>query len=558
MQARGDGWHELTVHDLPVGSLYRYLIDHDLGVPDPASRFNPDGPGGWSEVIDPDGFDWHDDSWRGRPWQEAVIYELHVGAFTPQGTFAAIEQRLPELAALGVSMIELMPVAAFGGQHGWGYDGVLPFAPHAAYGRPEELKQLVQTAHRLGIGMLLDVVYNHFGPDGNYLPHYARSFFNADIHTPWGGAINFEGPAGRQVRRFFIENALYWLNEYHIDGLRLDAVHAIHDRSAVHFLDELADAVTQGPGRSRHVHLVLENAGNEARRLRGVPGERAPVSMAQWNDDFHHAAHVLLTGETDGYYTDYSTAPLRQLGRVLAEGFAFQGEPFTFDDHRPRGESCIDLPTTAFVNFLQNHDQVGNRARGERISHLIEAPQLRAGLAILLLAPQPPLLFMGEEYCAPQPFLYFSDHHGELGVAVSEGRRNEFARFAAFSDEQSRLTIPDPNAPETFLASKLHWEDRERRPHSEWLEYTRTLLELRRSYVVPLIPRLRIGQSTYRIDEGVLRVDWPADDGDGLMLLANMQEHRATVQSGDARLLYSTVAQPETQMQAWEVRLLQS
>jgi malto-oligosyltrehalose trehalohydrolase len=558
LQRLAEGWHEVTLAAVPAGTLYRYLIDGDLGVPDPASRFNPQGPSGWSELIDPDSFEWHDGTWRGHPWHEAVIYELHTGTFTAQGTFAAIEPRLAELAALGISMIELLPVAAFGGRHGWGYDGVLPFAPHAEYGRPEDLKHLVQEAHRHGIGMLLDVVYNHFGPDGNYLPHYASSFFNADIRTPWGGAINFEGAAGQHVRRFFIENALYWLDEYHFDGLRLDAVHAIHDNSTPHFLDELAAAIAHGPARTRRVHLVLENADNEARRLRPSAASSPLLSIAQWNDDFHHAAHVLLTGETDGYYQDYSTTPLQQLGRTLAEGFAFQGEPFTFAGNQPRGEPSADLPATAFVNFLQNHDQIGNRACGARLSQLTEAPQLRAALAILLLAPQPPLLFMGEEYCATQPFLYFCDHHGELGAAVRTGRRNEFSGFAAFADEQSLQTIPDPTAAETFLESKLQWEDRERRPHSDWLEYTRTLLALRKSHVVPLILRLRRGSAKYVISGSDLKIEWPVKDGGALILVANMQGCVAAADTGDALLLYSTVAQPGDELQPWEVRLLQS
>jgi maltooligosyltrehalose trehalohydrolase len=562
LERRPEGWHELTLHDLPAGALYRYRIDRDLRVPDPASRFNPQGPSGWSEIVDPESFEWQDDSWRGRPWHEAVIYELHTGTFTAQGTFAAIEPHLRELAELGITMIELLPVAAFGGHHGWGYDGVLPFAPHVAYGRPEDLKHLVQEAHRFGIGMLLDVVYNHFGPDGNYLPHYAREFFNADVHTPWGGGINFEGAAGRHVRRFFIENALYWLNEYHFDGLRLDAVHAIHDRSTTHFLDELADAVSRGPARTRHVHLVLENADNEARRLRntvdGEPELSPNLSKAQWNDDFHHAAHVLLTGESDGYYIGFSATPSRQLGRTLAEGFAFQGEPFVFADNQPRGERSADLPATAFVNFLQNHDQIGNRAWGERLSQLTEAPRLRAALAILLLAPQPPMLFMGEEYCAPQPFLFFCDHQDDLGAAVRAGRRNEFARFAAFADEQSRQGIPDPNAMETFLRSKLRWEDRERRPHSDWLEYTRTLLALRKSHVIPLVPRLRKGSAKYSTRGPILTVEWPIEDGGALILLANMQDGAAEAEPDDARLLYSTISQPDNEMHPWEVRLLQS
>jgi maltooligosyltrehalose trehalohydrolase len=387
------GWYEALAPDVAPGALYQYRIDNELDVPDPASRFNPRGVHGPSEVLDPATFDWKPLQWRGRPWHEAVLYELHVGTFTPQGTFAAVIPRLADLAQLGVNCLEVLPVATFSGNRGWGYDGVLPFAPHPAYGRPEDLKKLVQAAHEHGISVVLDVVYNHFGPDGNFLHRYASDFFTERHQTPWGAAINFEGVPGARVREFFIQNALYWLDEYQFDGLRLDAIHAIKDDSRPDFVDELAQTLASGPARERHVHLILENNSNEARRLR--TDDSSSLSRAQWNDDFHHALHVLATDESDGYYVDYVDA-VRMTGRILAEGFAYQGEPSVFADNEPRGEVSRELPPTAFISFLQNHDQIGNRAMGERLAHLAEPQRLRSAMAILLLSPQPPLLFMGE------------------------------------------------------------------------------------------------------------------------------------------------------------------
>lgn len=554
----GDGWYETVVENLAPGTLYRYRIDDALDVPDPASRFNPQGPFGPSEIVDPESFDWQDAAWRGQPWHAAVLYELHVGTFTPEGTFAAVIPRLDDLATLGITVIELMPVGAFAGARGWGYDGVLPFAPQSSYGRPEELKRLVQAAHARGIGVVLDVVYNHFGPAGNYLPRYASSFFTDRTRTPWGDAINFEGAAGRNVRRFFIENALYWLEEYHLDGLRLDAVHAIHDSGPRHFIDELADAVAAGPASRRQVYLVLENGDNEARRLAPAP-ESALLAKAQWNDDFHHPLHVLLTGETEGYYAEYAHAPLDQLGRVLAEGFAFQGEPFAFTGNKPRGEPSAHLPPTAFTNVLQTHDQVGNRAFGERLAHLSDPQKLRAAQAILLLAPQPPMLFMGEEYAASQPFLYFCDHHDELAQAITAGRRNEFAGFKAFLEPDSRARIPDPNSLAAFERSRLRWEERNDPVHREWLEYTSTLLQLRARHIVPLIPDIVPGKSSYEVSGALLKVQWHTRTQGELLLLANLGAASVVpAESMASRLLYSSSAGAAKELAAWEVRWLTS
>ncbi|MBI4253851.1 MAG: malto-oligosyltrehalose trehalohydrolase, partial [Candidatus Rokubacteria bacterium] len=356
MEHHADGWARVIHERGHPGDRYRFRIDGRLLVPDPASRFQPEDMRGPSEVVDPEAFEWTDAGWPGRPWEEMVFYELHVGTFTPEGTFAAVEARLDHLADLGVTGLQLMPIGDFPGRWNWGYDGVLPFAPDSRYGRPEALKALVQASHARGIAVFLDVVYNHFGPEGNYLGAYAPAFFRARHAMPWGGAINFDGPGSREVRAFFRENALFWLEEYHLDGLRFDAVHAIRDTSPVHILDEIAEAVHSGPGAACSVHLVLENDANEARYLRPDAQGRRRFA-AQWNDDIHHALHVLATGERDGYYVDYPD-PVGAVARGLAEGFAYQGEHSSYRG-RPRGEKTAGVPLTAFVSFVQNHDQVG-------------------------------------------------------------------------------------------------------------------------------------------------------------------------------------------------------
>ena len=454
MRAEAGGWFRIEVSDARPGSRYRYRIDGDFLVPDPASRFQPESVHGPSEVIDPSAFEWTDDEWRGRAWEETVLYELHVGVFTEHGNYVGVAEHLDHLVDLGVTAVELMPVAECPGDFNWGYDGVYPFAPDCCYGRPEDLKALVEAAHARGLMLLLDVVYNHFGPEGNYLPRYAEPFFTKRHRTPWGAAIDFESEHSRTVRDFFIHNALYWLEEYRFDGLRLDAVHAIHDASKPDILTELAEAVHERI-EDRQIHLVLENDRNEARRLARNARNEARLYSAQWNDDIHHTLHVVLTGECEGYYADYAEHPIRQLGRCLATGFAYQGEPSTFRRGEPRGEPSAHLPPAAFVSFLQNHDQVGNRAFGERIVRLTEPEALRAVLAVLLLAPSPPLLFMGEEWGCEQPFPFFADFGAALAARVREGRRREFERFPEFRDEAVRERIPDPGARETSQISPV-------------------------------------------------------------------------------------------------------
>jgi maltooligosyltrehalose trehalohydrolase len=518
-----EGWFELVIDAAKPGSRYYFRIDGEHEVPDPASRFQPRDVHGPSEVIDPLAFDWNDRSWRGRRWEEAVIYELHVGTFTPSGTFSALRDRLDYLADMGITAVELMPVAAFPGKRNWGYDGVFPFAPDSVYGRPEDLKELVQRAHARGIMVVLDVVYNHFGPEGNYLGSYAPQFFTDRHRTPWGDGINFDGPESRAVRDFFIHNALYWLTEYHFDGLRLDAVHAIIDDSTPHILTELADAVRSSVEPDRHVHLILENDLNQARYLKREEYCQPKWYNAQWNDDIHHALHALITGERDGYYSDYAERPLDQLGHCLVDGFAYQGEVSAYRNGKPRGEATKGLPLTAFVSFLQNHDQIGNRAFGERIINLADGRALRAATAILLLAPSPPLLFMGEEFGAETPFLFFCDFEKDFAAAVTEGRRNEFSHFARFNDPAKRERIPDPNDARTFEASRLNWSVIAEPRHQEWLRVYRDLLKLRRQHVVPRLSMTCAVNANYEVKgRRGLTACWKFPDGSELILMANL------------------------------------
>ena len=550
-----DGWLELVIH-APAGSRYQFEINGQTKVPDPASRFQPSDVHGPSEVIDPAAFDWQDEHWRGRPWEEAVIYELHIGTFTPDGTFAAAEQRLDYLADVEITTVELMPIADFAGARNWGYDAVLPFAPDNCYGHPDDLKRLIQAAHRKGLMVFLDVVYNHFGPEGNYLRTYAPEFFTARHRTPWGNAINFDGPGSRAVRDFFIHNALYWLEEYHFDGLRFDAVHAIVDELKPDILTELAEAIRAKLGVDRLIHLVLENDQNAAHYLTSLESRRDAGATAegdqrntprlydaQWNDDIHHALHVLITGEADGYYCDYSEQPIRHLGRCLAEGFSYQGERSRHRNNAPRGEPSRDLPPTSFVSFLQNHDQVGNRAYGERINKLAEPKALKAALAILLLAPSPPLLFMGEEFGADTSFLFFCDFDGELAAAVTDGRRNEFARFERFSSPNTRASIPDPNAETTFTRSKLDWRSLDEPTHQFWLTFYHDLLTLRRDTIVPHLRNLSGRSGSFTLGESnSLAVDWKLAREVTLRLIANLSPDSVTPPAAPTgRLIYSTI-----------------
>ncbi|CAH0355676.1 malto-oligosyltrehalose trehalohydrolase [Aquabacterium sp. CECT 9606] len=516
-------WYELHVPEATAGSRYRWRIDGELDVPDPASRNNPDGVHDFSEVVDPLSFEWaHSQGWQGVPWHEAVMYEMHVGAFTPEGTYAAAQARLPELAQLGITTVQLMPQASYPGRFGWGYDGVLLFAPQCSHGSPDDLKRFIDAAHGLGLMVMLDVVYNHFGPDGNYLSRYAPGFFSERHHTAWGAAINFDGPGSATVRDFFIDNALYWLEEYRFDGLRFDAVHAMLDDSRLDIMAALSVRVRQAFPQ-RHIHLVLENDSNDASRLDkpGTPGR----FEGQWNGDFHHPVHVLLTGERDGYYAEYADDTLGQLATSLTDGLVWQGGPHNWEHAQPRRRTTSPQPLMNMVNFLQNHDQVGNRAMGDRLGQLVSEPALRLVTAMHLLNPAPPLLFMGEEFGAATPFLYFSDWSGELRQAVTEGRRKEFAQFPQFSDARTQALIPDPCDEGTFQRSKLDWAAASQPQGQRWQSFYRELLAWRRLHVAPHTTTLLTGEHhAERIGERALSVRWALGDGAALRMAVNLSE----------------------------------
>ncbi|HEY7096758.1 MAG TPA: malto-oligosyltrehalose trehalohydrolase [Terriglobales bacterium] len=555
MAQLSEGWFELHTDRASVGSLYRFQIDGEINVPDPASRFQPRDVHGPSEVVDPRRFNWEDATWRGRPWREAIIYELHVGAFSTEGMFANVEEKLDYLVDLGVTAIELMPLSDFYGGRNWGYDGVLPYAPDASYGRPDDLKYLIQAAHSRRLMVFLDVVYNHFGPEGNYLRTYAPDFFTDRHRTPWGDGINFDGPGSRTVRDYFIHNALYWLEEYHFDGLRFDAVQTIADDSHLDILTELAQRVRNELPKDRHIHLVLENDDNEAHYL-DSGGRR--LHDAQWNDDVHHALHVLVTNETAGYYVDYADRPMRYLSRCLSEGFAYQGEHSQHRGGRLRGEQSRNLTPLSFVSFLQNHDQVGNRAFGERIHQLANCSAVRAAVAILLLAPSPPLLFMGEEFAAGSQFLYFCDFHADLADAVRDGRRKEFVRFPEFSSSQSRASIPDPNNAETFERSKLNWTETQQPDHSAQLALYRKLLAIRHSAIIPRLATLEGNHAIAVWNDRSLHVDWELADKTTLRLLANLSDCAAApLAKPIGQLIYTThddkALDFERELPAWSV-----
>lgn len=546
---QADGWHELVTIGAKPGSLYHYVLTDGLRVPDPASRFQPQDVHGPSEVIDPDAYSWADEAWHGRPWAEAVIYELHIGTFTAEGTFRAAIDKLAHLADLGVTVIEIMPVSDFPGRRNWGYDGVLPFAPDSSYGRPEDLKALVDAAHGRGISVMLDVVYNHFGPDGNYLPVYAPQFFTERHKSPWGAGVNVDGPDSQPVRDFFIHNALYWIEEFHLDGLRLDAVHAIQDDGPKHLLLELAETL-RAQITDRPLHLVLENEDNRASYLIRQPGGVPRDYSAQWNDDVHHVLHVAATGEDVAYYAPYAQDP-SLLGRALAEGFAFQGEAMEYSG-KPRGEPSGHLPPSAFVAFAQNHDQIGNRAMGERLGQLAAPEAVRAVSAVYLLLPQVPMLFMGEEIGATSPFLFFADFQGELAEKVKDGRREEFARFPEFNDPDKREKIPDPLAEATFLASKLRWDTAD----SEVQDWYRRILAVRREKLVPVLHRIGRGGKAEMLGRRAIRVTWQLGAERSLLLLANLssQVEQASF-SQQSELIWQEGAVAENgQLPPWSVR----
>ena len=509
-----DGWFSIHLSGAKAGTLYKFRIDDEIDVPDPGSAFQPDDVSGPSEVIDHASYAWRATHWRGRPWQETSMVESHVGAFTREGTYRAMVGKLDHLVASGITALELMPLADFAGRRNWGYDGVLWYAPDSVYGRPDDLKTLIDEAHLRGLMVFLDVVYNHFGPEGNYLGRYAPGFFT-EAQTPWGSAIDYRVP---QVRAFAIENALYWLDEYRFDGLRLDAVHSIAEPGEISMLHDLSIAAGNlATATGRHIHLVLENDDNAASLL---DAERNPLRgkyRAQWDDDYHHAWHVLLTGEAHDYYRDYRQSPRRDIARALASGFVYQGEASSHRGGQSRGEPSADLAPTAFVNFLQNHDQIGNRALGDRLESHVGTEAIEAALAITLLAPMIPMLFMGEEWGSKAPFPFFCDFHGDLAQAVRNGRHQEFAgAYAKYGDE-----VPDPLNPSTFQSAVLDWDARNEPAAHQRLALVQGLLAARRKHIIPRLAGARFG-AAHAADNGLLTADWRMGDGAKLQLLANL------------------------------------
>lgn len=518
---RDDGWFVIDIPGLKAGALYKFRIDDELDVPDPASDFQPEDVSGPSEVIDHAGFTWHTDNWRGRPWQEAVFLESHVGTFTTEGTYQAMIEKLDHLVETGITAIELMPLADFAGRRNWGYDGVLWYAPDSVYGRPDDLRTLIDEAHRRGLMVFLDVVYNHFGPEGNYLGRYAPDFFT-DAHTPWGSAIDYRVP---QMRAFAIENALHWLSDYRFDGLRLDAVnHILSTPGDPPMLHDLSAAVGWLAAETgRHIHLVLENGDNIASLLDPVENPHRGKYRAQWNDDYHHAWHVLLTGEDSGYYSDYQTSPRDNLARALASGFVYQGEPAPFWDNKPRGEPSGHLQPEAFVNFLQNHDQIGNRVFGDRLEAIADSKAIEAALAVTLLAPPIPMLFMGEEWGSRQPFPFFCDFKGDLAEGVRKGRRTEFEwAYKKYGDE-----IPDPLDIETLKSAVLDWDACKATPGKERLMLVRKLLSLRQREIASRVAGAAFGDAN-ATDDGILTAHWRMGDGAMLQLVANLSPEQVT------------------------------
>jgi maltooligosyltrehalose trehalohydrolase len=465
------GWEP----DLPDGARYRFSLDGGPALPDPASRWQPDGVHGASAYVDPTQFVWTDGEWRGVSSDDLVLYELHVGTFTDDGTFAGVESRLEHLASLGVTAIELMPIAESAGAHNWGYDGVDLFAPSHHYGAPDDLRRLVNAAHLHGLGVILDVVFNHLGPDGAYLSTFSHEYFSDRHASPWGAAVNLDGDGSAHVRAFLIENALHWIHEYHIDGLRLDATHALADEGQPHFLAEFCERVRAGAGRS--IVLIAEDERNDSTLLHRPP--RGYGLDAVWADDLHHQMRRALAGDHEGYFADFS-GTAQDIAETIRRGWFFTGQ-LARASHGRRGTDPAGLAPSQFVVCLQNHDQVGNRAFGDRLHHAIDLAAYRAASALLLMLPQTPLLFMGQEWAASTPFLYFTDHEPELGRRVTQGRRDEFSAFSAFADPMIRAQIPDPQDPSAFELSRLAWRERDAPPHAGVYRLYRALLRLRRS-----------------------------------------------------------------------------
>lgn len=515
LAAEDDGWFSATVPGLGAGARYKYRLDDKDAFPDPASRAQPDGVHDASAVVDPS-FRWTDDGWRGVPADDLVIYELHVGTATEAGTFDALIERLDEIVALGANAVEPMPIAEFPGARNWGYDGVFLYAPESSYGGAEAFRRFVDAAHARGLAVILDVVYNHLGPEGNYLHAITGGqYFTGRHHTPWGDAIDY---ARQPVREFAIQNALYWAHEYHVDGLRMDATHAILDDSDQHVLQELAERVRGSLPADRHFVLIAEDERNERRVL--LPAPEGCGLDGVWADDLHHQLRRHTAGDHEAYFSDY-TGSADDIVRTLRQGWFYTGQ-VSKNHEAPRGTPADGLPPRAFVHCIQNHDQVGNRAFGDRLTESISLDVYRAASALLLLSPYTPLLWMGQEWGATTPFQYFTDHPEELGKLVTEGRRKEFGKFSAFADPAVRERIPDPQAVTTFQNSRLNWDERERAPHAGILALYRELLRLRRTHPA-LRRRDRDSFAVAALGEHGIGLRRTAEDGGALLLVVSFQ-----------------------------------
>ncbi|HBC0585128.1 TPA: malto-oligosyltrehalose trehalohydrolase [Enterobacter cloacae] len=529
MTAVGNGWFQIDVPGVTHGTEYQFVLQDGMAVPDPASRAQKGDVNGPSVVIDPGRYQPINPDWAGRPWEETVIYELHIGTFTPQGTFRAAIDKLPYLAELGITQLEVMPVSQFGGSRGWGYDGVLLYAPHSTYGTPEDFHAFIDAAHGLGLSVVLDIVLNHFGPEGNYLPLLSPAFFDAQRMTPWGNGIAYER---EPVRHYILDAPLFWLTEYRLDGLRFDAIDQIKDTASKHILQQIAETIREALP-DRHIHLTTEDSRNviflHPRDEKGA----TPLFTAEWNDDFHNAAHVFATGETHAYYQDFAFEPEKKFARALAEGFVYQGEVSLQTGHS-RGVECHTQPPTFFVDFIQNHDQTGNRAQGERLITLAGADKTRVLLAALLLSPHIPLLFMGEEYGETNPFLFFTDFHGDLAKAVREGRAKEFTGHSGHDGD-----VPDPNDEQTFARSKLDWHNVTTAQGKSWLRFTRSLLVLRHRYLVPLLrPGGTVEGKIVKTAPGMVAVSWSFPTGT-LSLALNIGNKPVDVPAPAGETLFS-------------------
>jgi maltooligosyltrehalose trehalohydrolase len=503
--------------DASPGDCYQFRLGDDARLyPDPASRYQPDGPHGPSEIVDPRAFKWTDDGWRGTTIERQVVYELHVGTFTRAGTFAAATLELPELARFGVTMIELMPIAEFGGRFGWGYDGVDLFAPSHLYGRPDDFRRLVDAAHAAGISVVLDVVYNHFGPVGNYLRAFSPSYFSSQYENEWGDAINFDGPDSGPVREFFVANACYWIDEYHLDGLRLDATQQIFDSSPEHVITAISRRAREAAG-DRPIVLIAENEPQDTRLARPIESGGSGLD-ALWNDDFHHAAMVALTGRAEAYYSDTTGCP-QEFISAAKYGYLFQGQLYYWQ-RQSRGIPSWGIPPAGFVTYLQNHDQVANSASGRRGHQLASPARWRAMTALLLLMPSTPMLFQGQEFAASSPFLYFADHESDLAAAVREGRAEFLTQFPSIVDFERRAPIADPADAATFERCKL--DLRERQTHASAYALHEDLLRMRRGHAAFNLQRPNgVDGAVLSASAFVLRFFTP-DHADDRLLLVNL------------------------------------